>query len=50
MRFLARQIVVLERRKNDFIAGTVPVFGIYERFVSVTSDQAKAAARGHTLY
>lgn len=28
------QVIILERRKNDFIAGTVPVFGLSEDFVS----------------
>eukprot|EP00904_Undaria_pinnatifida_P008258 jgi/Undpi1/4562/HiC_scaffold_18.g07916.m1 len=43
--FSIKEIVVLERRKNDFIAGTVPVFGIYERFTDDDdSTTAEASA------
>ena len=29
-----RQMIILEKRKNDFVAGTIPVFTTFDRFVS----------------
>lgn len=34
----ASQMVILERRKQDFVEGTVPVFHVYENFVSGGAD------------
>ncbi|CAM9220801.1 unnamed protein product [Pylaiella littoralis] len=36
--FSVTEMVILERRKQDFVEGTVPVFHVYENFVSGGAD------------
>lgn len=50
--FLA-QIIILEERTNDFIAGTVPVFEFAGPFVSITGTErgvVHASAHGSRFY
>ena len=35
------QIIILERRKNGFIEGTVPVYDLEEEFVSLTVNRTR---------
>lgn len=46
------QIIILERRKNDFIEGTIPVYDLDEEFVSSPVDRTRGGVGGgdHFLF